>query len=136
MRSTARGQPQVQSLRARLELLGVPAAALESGGGAATGSAISVPAPISGVITERLANVGLNVDPASKLFTVVDLATVWVVASVHEKDFARVRVGTPTTITTTAYPDLVLQGRVSYADPQVNAETRHREGARRGVECA
>ena len=115
---------EVQSLRARLELLGVPDAALESGGGAATGSAISVPAPISGVVTERLANVGLNVDPASKLFTVVDLSTVWVVASVHEKDFARVSVGTPTTITTTAYPDLVLQGRVSYADPQVNADTR------------
>jgi RND family efflux transporter MFP subunit len=115
---------EVQSLRARLELLGVPAAALDSGAGGTSGADASVPAPISGVVTERLANVGLNVDPASKLFTVVDLSTVWVVASVHEKDFSRVRIGTPTTITTTSYPDLVLRGRVSYADPQVNAETR------------
>ncbi len=115
---------EVLSLRARLELLGVSPASLDSAADGASGTATSVPAPISGVVTERLANVGLNVDPASKLFTVVDLSTVWVVASVHEKDFSRVGIGTPTTITTSAYPDLVLQGRVSYADPQVNADTR------------
>ena len=77
-----------------------------------------------GVVTERLANVGLNVDQATKLFTVVDLSSVWVVANLYEKDFARVRVGSPATITTNAYPDLVLQGRVSYIDPQVSPETR------------
>ncbi len=70
------------------------------------------------------ANVGLNVDQTTKLFTVVDLSTVWVVAELYEKDFARVSVGSPATITTRAYPDLVLQGRVSYIDPQVSAETR------------
>ncbi|ODS53440.1 MAG: hypothetical protein ABS36_12390 [Acidobacteria bacterium SCN 69-37] len=76
------------------------------------------------MVTERLANVGLNVDQAAKLFTVVDLSTVWVVADLYEKDFARVRVGGPATVTTNAYPDLVLQGRVSYIDPQVSKETR------------
>ena len=88
------------------------------------------PAPIDGVVTERLANVGLNVDPASKLFTVVDLTTVWVVAELYEKDFSRVRVGSPATVTTNAYPDLALQGRVSYIDPQVSARHPHRQAAR------
>ncbi|MFN2444351.1 MAG: efflux RND transporter periplasmic adaptor subunit [Vicinamibacterales bacterium] len=83
-----------------------------------------MPAPITGVVTERGANVGLNVDQATKLFTVVDLSTVWVVANLYEKDFARVRVGSPATITTNAYPDLAVRGRVSYIDPQVSAETR------------
>jgi len=76
------------------------------------------------VVTERLANVGLNVDQATKLFTIVDLSSVWVVANLYEKDFAHVRVGSPATVTTNAYPDLVLQGRVSYIDPQVSPETR------------
>ena len=76
------------------------------------------------MVTERLANVGLNVDQAAKLFTVVDLSTVWVVADLYEKDFARVRVGSPATVTTNAYPDLVLQGRVSYIDPQVSPDSR------------
>ena len=79
---------------------------------------------MAGVITERLANVGLNVDQATRLFTVVDLSTVWVIVNLYEKDFARVRVGSAATVTTNAYPDLQLRGRVSYIDPQINPETR------------
>ena len=59
-----------------------------------------MPAPIDGVVTERAANVGLNVDTAAKLFTVVDLSTVWVVADLYEKDFSRVRVGSEARVTT------------------------------------
>jgi RND family efflux transporter MFP subunit len=114
----------VESARSRLELLGAPPAALDRGATGTLAGSTNVPAPISGVVTERAANVGLNVDTAAKLFTVVDLSTVWVTAAVYEKDFARVRVGSPTVITTPAYPDLVLKGKVAYADPQVNAETR------------
>jgi hypothetical protein len=76
------------------------------------------------VITERAANVGLNVDQATPLFTVVDLSTVWIIADVYEKDFSRVRVGNDATVTTSAYPGLSLRGRISYIDPQVNPETR------------
>jgi hypothetical protein len=83
-----------------------------------------VPAPISGVVTERAANAGLNVDTSAKLFTVVDLSTVWVVADVYEKDFSRVRVGTAASVTTKAFPDAVVKGRVSYVDPQVSPEAR------------
>jgi hypothetical protein len=84
----------------------------------------TVPAPIDGVVTERGANVGLNVDTATKLFTVVDLSTVWVVADVYEKDFSRVRVGSEVALTTSARPELTLRGRVAYIDPQVSADTR------------
>lgn len=114
----------VQSARSRLELLGVSAASLDAASGKDVAASATVPAPIAGVVTERIANVGLNVDPSSKLFTVVDLSTVWVVADLYEKDFSRVRVGTSATVTTTAYPDRVLEGRVSYIDPQVSPETR------------
>ncbi|HUR34525.1 MAG TPA: efflux RND transporter periplasmic adaptor subunit, partial [Vicinamibacterales bacterium] len=115
----------VQSARSQLELLGLSASALAAlaPGGTVTATT-RVPAPIDGVVTERAVNVGLNVDPATKLFTVVDLSTVWIVADVYEKDLSRVPVGTEATITTTAYPDLTLRGRVSYIDPQVSAETR------------
>jgi cobalt-zinc-cadmium efflux system membrane fusion protein len=121
---TAR-RADVESAASRLQLLGLSADAIEAlGPGKNQGATTNVPAPIAGVVTERLANVGLNVDQATKLFTVVDLSSVWVVANLYEKDFARVRVGSPATITTNAYPGLVLQGRVSYIDPQISAETR------------
>ena len=37
-------------------------------------------APLAGVVTRRTANAGLNIDPATPLFTIVDLSTVWVIA--------------------------------------------------------
>jgi cobalt-zinc-cadmium efflux system membrane fusion protein len=115
----------VQSARSQLELLGLSASALDNmTPGHGVTATTSVPAPIDGVVTERGANVGLNVDPATRLFSVVDLSTVWVVAAVYEKDFSRVRVGNEAAITTSALPGLTVRGRVSYMDPQVNAETR------------
>jgi RND family efflux transporter MFP subunit len=115
----------VQSARAQLELLGISASAFEKmAPGHNVSATTNVRAPIDGVVTERGANVGLNVDTATKLFTVVDLSTVWVVADLYEKDFSRVRVGSDAAITTSARPDVTRRGRVSYIDPQVSADTR------------
>lgn len=115
----------LESARSRLELLGLSGAAIgDLGPGKNIGATTTIAAPIAGVVTERAANQGLNVDPATKMFTVVDLSTIWVVADVYEKDFARAGVGAAATITTKAFPDAVLHGRVSYVDPQVNSETR------------
>src|SRR6266446_7939574 len=58
-----------------------------------------VPAPINGVVLTRNANLGLVATTAQELFTVADLSTVWVMASVNEKDFASVRVGSQGSIT-------------------------------------
>jgi len=118
-------QTRVESARSRLDLLGMSREAVESlASGKSVDARTEVPAPISGVVTERLVNMGLNVDPATKLFTVVDLSTVWIVANLYEKDFARVRVGDHATVVTPAYPDRQIQGRVSYIDPQVSPESR------------
>ena len=115
----------VQSLRSHLVLLGMPAPGIDALlPGREIEATANVPAPIAGVITERAANVGLNVDTATKVFTVVDLSSVWVVGALYERDFSRVRVGSSASVTTTAYPSLVRQGRVSYIDPQVSPDTR------------
>jgi membrane fusion protein, heavy metal efflux system len=115
----------VQSARAQLELLGVSVSALENmAPGHSVSATTTVPAPIDGVVTERGANVGLNVDTTTKLFTIVDLSTVWIVANVYEKEFSRVRVGSEVALTTSAHPELTLRGRVAYIDPQVSADTR------------
>lgn len=114
---------EVDSARSRLELLGgdagkrAPSAPDEN-------ATTSIPAPIDGVVTERLANVGLNVDPTTKLFTVIDLSNVWIIGDVYERDLHRVREGARATVTTNAYPDLALDGRVSYIDPQLDTTTR------------
>ena len=116
---------QLESARARLELLGLTSALIDGlAPGKEAAATTSIPAPLAGVVTERAANQGLNVDTTSKLFTIVDLSSVWVVANVYERDFPRVRVGVPAIVTTKAFPDSPRQGRVSYIDPQVDPQTR------------
>jgi len=115
---------EVNSARSQLDLLGVSAPAARGQDGNTISATTSIPAPIDGVVTERAANVGLNVDGATKLFTIVDLSTVWIIADVYEGDFSHIRVGSEAAITTPAYPGTTLRGRVSYFDPQVNAATR------------
>jgi membrane fusion protein, heavy metal efflux system len=114
-----------ESAKSRLELLGLSTLAIAKlGPGKEVAALTTVFAPIAGVVTERAANPGLNVDTTAKLFTVVDLSTVWVVADLYEKDFSRVHVGASANVTTKAFPDAAQRGKVSYIDPQVNPETR------------
>lgn len=115
----------LETARSRLVLLGIPedrAQRLATPADVVT--AFDVKAPVAGIVTKRGANVGLNVDQSSPLFTVTDLSTVWVVADLYERDFASVGLGSPVTVTTMAYPGLELKGRVDYIDPQVQPETR------------
>jgi RND family efflux transporter MFP subunit len=116
---------EVESARSQLELLGLDASAIDAlGSNPKIDATTNIPAPIDGVVTERMANAGLNVDPSTVLLTVLDLSTVWVMADVYERDFAAVRVGSGAMITTPAYPGLSLHGRVGYIDPQVNKDSR------------
>jgi cobalt-zinc-cadmium efflux system membrane fusion protein len=121
----AKHDAMVEMARARLALLGIP----EDRSQRITGpqdvvTTIAVRAPLAGVVTRRAANIGLNIDSSTPLFTIVDLSTLWVIADLYERDFATVRVGSPATITSASYPGLALRGRVSYIDPQVQQETR------------
>lgn len=113
---------EVESAQSRLHLLGADADG-RSSSKPQEHATTSVPAPIDGVVTERLANAGLNVDPTTPLFTIVDLSNVWVVGDVFERDLQRVREGARATVTTVAFP-APREGRVSFIDPRLNTTTR------------
>jgi len=121
---TAR-RADLEGAASRLRLLGLSAAAIEGlRPGEDREATVDVRAPIAGVVTERMANEGLNVEPSTPLVTVTDLSTVWVVVDVYEKDLRHVPVGRAVQITTTVYPERIIEGRVSFIDPQVSPETR------------
>lgn len=115
----------VEESRQRLLLLGLtdPQVA-EVLAGRRTSTTISVPSPLTGVVTARSVNLGQVVTASQDLLTVTDLSSVWVEANLLEDNFASVRVGTPATITTPAYPGRQYRGSVSYVDPQVDPQTR------------
>jgi len=76
---------------------------------------VDIFAPVSGVITDQEVAIGASVQAYStpNPFTISDLTSVWIVCDVFESDMANVRVGEPTEIKLTAYPDKVLKGTIS-----------------------
>jgi len=116
---------EVQAARQRLQLLGLSAEQVRAlASPSQVISTIVVPAPITGVITSRSANLGQVVAMGQELLSVTDLSEVWVVGDLYEQDFKTVTVGSEATITTPAYPGLSLRGRVSYIDPRVDPQAR------------
>jgi len=120
-----RHRTEVESTRARLQLLGMTPQQIEemtSAGQVAATTTIA--SPIAGVVTARAVNPGTSVDASTPLVTVVDLSTVWVVGDVYERDLSMVSVGSQAEVTTGAFPDAKISGKVAYIDPQVRSETR------------
>lgn len=80
--------------------------------------------PVSGYVTERNALPNMYVQPETRLYTVVDLSTVWVYAQVFQTDLGKVKSGDPAEVTVDAYPGKTFRGRVDYILPQVDMNTR------------
>ena len=85
---------------------------------------ISFPSPVSGVVTEKKALQGMRFMPGDMLYQVTDLSAVWVIADVFEQDIGAIRPGARASVTTTAFPNKVFEGRVTYIYPTLKAETR------------
>ena len=92
---------EVESARARLDVIGGTPGAEEGGPSRSTSpsNTVDVRAPIDGTVVERSANAGLNVEVGMPIFTIADLSSVWVVGELYEQDFARVRLGTKALVT-------------------------------------
>jgi len=85
---------------------------------------IALTSPVSGTITKRSANAGEVVEANKELMRVTDLASVWMIAQVYEKDLNALRAGTGASVTTDAYPGRMFRGHVTYIVPNINQETR------------
>jgi membrane fusion protein, heavy metal efflux system len=80
----------------------------------ATMPEVPVLAPIAGEAVERLISPGQVIQAgATQVFTISNMATVWVLASVYERDMGSVHNGEPVTIQTDAYPEQ-FHGTISY----------------------
>ena len=102
----------------KLRLMGVSAAS----GGAA--SNLPVSSPFAGTVIEKTAVIGELATPDKPLFTVADLSTVWIEASVNERDLSRMRPGAEALVKVTAYPEETFKGRVAYISAVVDRESR------------
>ncbi|HQR33041.1 MAG TPA: efflux RND transporter periplasmic adaptor subunit [Blastocatellia bacterium] len=118
-------QANLSAMRQRLLLLGMTAKQIEEISKAGqVSSLVIIESPSAGTVLSRTVNVGEVIMTGKELFRIADLSSVWVIGQIYEKDFATVRIGSPAVITTAAYPGKTFNGRVSYIDPRVDAQTR------------
>ena len=85
---------------------------------------ISVPAPMSGIVSERNAFPNQKVTPDTDLYTIVDLGHVWILADVFESDIATVAVGTAVSVTVPSIGLGAMPAKVNYIQPKVDPATR------------
>jgi cobalt-zinc-cadmium efflux system membrane fusion protein len=83
----------------------------------------AIVAPFAGVVDSVAVAKGEIVDPATPIFTVSDLSTVWVQADVVERDLGAVKVGDAVEVRVGAFPGRVFPGRVTYIPDQIESTT-------------
>ena len=82
--------------------------------------------PLAGTILQQQLTIGQNVEQKDVLFTVADLSSVWVNASVNERDVGKLRNGMSASVQvqTQVVPPVVLDGVVAYLGQQADQQTR------------
>jgi membrane fusion protein, copper/silver efflux system len=115
----------VAASRDRLRLLGFDTAQielLESRG--TVDDRVTIPAPVSGIVMERLAAAGDYVDTGTPIYRLADLSRLWAQFEVYESDLRWLAPGQRADFTAQSHPGERFEGTVSFIDPVVDERTR------------
>jgi cobalt-zinc-cadmium efflux system membrane fusion protein len=88
-------------------------------------SQMPVPSPMDGRVTARNAAVGLYVQPGNTPapYTVSDVTTMWMMASVPEADIPLLRLGQDVEIEVAAFPNRIFKGKITNIGASVDPNT-------------
>jgi len=84
-------------------------------------------APFSGLITARFVDEGVQIytAPKTEILKLTDVSRVKIVVPVSERDFPKVKIGTPTESKMDALEGKIFQGRVTRIIPEINPISRN-----------
>jgi Cu(I)/Ag(I) efflux system membrane fusion protein len=85
---------------------------------------LTIYSPIAGFVTEKKVLEGHYVNEGDDLYTIADLSRVWMQAKVFEDQSAGVGIGTAVEVTSTAFPNEVFAGRITFIAYEVDPATR------------
>jgi Cu(I)/Ag(I) efflux system membrane fusion protein len=115
----------VKAAEERLSLLDVPRAEIERLGQERRARAdVPIVAAHGGYVSRLQVREGMFVTPELELMTVGDIARVWVVAELFERELGQVTVGAPVMISSRSFPGRVWRGSVDYVYPTLDQSTR------------
>ncbi len=87
-------------------------------------SRVAIKSPIGGTIIEKHLTNGEVVETAKTLFVIADLASLWVIADIPERDIPKISKGQEAVVTVSPYPEKIFRGKISYISEVIDQETR------------
>ncbi|MGR9087044.1 MAG: efflux RND transporter periplasmic adaptor subunit [Gammaproteobacteria bacterium] len=85
---------------------------------------LHIHSPASGIVMNIGAREGQYVTPATELYMIADLSTVWVYADIYEHELPWVKVGDAVEMQLAGVPGRTFKGRLAYVYPYAEAKTR------------
>jgi cobalt-zinc-cadmium efflux system membrane fusion protein len=117
----AKARSRVARTTEALRVLGLQA----TGDLASFNGRVPIHSPIGGSVIERKVTEGqFEQADSTPIITIADIAIVWIVGDLFERDLHLVSLGQAATITTAAYPGEAFHGRVDYISDSIDAVTR------------
>lgn len=83
-----------------------------------------ITADVSGVVTEKMVELGDYVERGMPLYTVSDLSKVWVLFDVYESQMSFIQEGSRIEFSISSLPGETFEGTISFIDPLLNSQTR------------
>jgi len=115
----------LSSAKQRLALLDIPSwviAKLDTSG--EIRNRMPVISPQKGVITAMGIRDGMYVTPATEMYSIADLSTVWVLVDIFEHQMSWIKTGNKAVITVAGLPGEKWEGMVDYIYPELDKITR------------
>ena len=115
----------INASRSRLKALGIPNSQikrLEKDRKAS--QTIPIYAPQDGVVASLTVRDGMYIKPATRVMSLADLSSVWLLAEVFERQADWVEVNQPAEVTLAFLPGRTWEGRVEYIYPSLDPVTR------------
>ncbi len=85
---------------------------------------MTIKSPASGYVFQKPVFKGTRVAPGDKIFDIVDLSTVWVLADIYEYEIPFVKIGQNARITLSYYPGKEFSSKVDFIYPSLSGQTR------------
>jgi len=85
---------------------------------------VDVFSPLRGTVIEKQGVEGMYIETGFSIYTIADLARVWLMLEAYESDLPWLRYGQPVSFTVDAQPGLSFTGMVTFISPVLNTMTR------------
>ena len=123
--ATNRGDSLLEASRRRLKFFDVPEhQIMEIEKTRTVKKTLHIHSPAEGVVVKKNVIEGMYVTPSMVLYTIADLANVWVLADIYEYEIPWVEAGQSAVMTLRSIPGREFKGKVTYIYPYLEENTR------------